>query len=227
MLFRSRPTGCATIRVDAGGENSISVASGANLSASAGQIPDSRLGPGTTVLAQMEVPPEETWAVMRRARSAGARTVLNLAPAGEVSPEILRGLDMLVVNEIELAAVADRLGLPPDGAERRAAALAAAFGPTVIVTLGARGAVAAQAGGTGWRVSALPVRPVDTTGAGDAFCGVLTAGLDAGLALPEALARASVGAALACLALGAQESLPRAAAIDGRLAELPSPAVLT
>jgi ribokinase len=219
-----RPTGCAAIRVDRGGENSISVASGANLAASAAQVPDALLGPGTTVLAQMEVPPDETWEMLRRARAAGARTVLNLAPAGEVPPDILRGLDVLVVNEIELAAVADRLGLPHDAVETRAAALARAFGPVVIVTLGSRGAVALEADGRGWRVPALPIRPVDTTGAGDAFCGVLTAGLDAGLALPEALARASVGAALACLALGAQESLPQAAAIDARLAELPPPA---
>ena len=70
-------------------------------------------------------------------------------------------------------------------------------------------------------VDAMPIEPVDTTGAGDAFTGVLAAALDGGIDLSGALRRAAVGAALACLALGAQESLPTARAIDANLDKLP------
>ncbi|HSK41002.1 MAG TPA: ribokinase [Arenibaculum sp.] len=227
-----RPTGCATICVDAKGENAIVVASGANLSAGADQVPESRLGSGTTVLMQMEVPAAENWALVARARARGARTVLNLAPAAPVPPDTLRDLDVLVVNELEILALARQFGLAgPAAGDGDVAGLARAvagrFGPSVIVTLGGAGAVAALGDGTLMRVGALPIEPVDTTGAGDAFCGVLTAALDRGAGFADALHRAAVGAGLACLGLGAQESLPRAGAVDARLRDLPAPGVLT
>jgi ribokinase len=84
------------------------------------------------------------------------------------------------------------------------------------VTLGAAGAIAQGPAG-GWRIGALPVEPVDTTGAGDAFVGVLAAALDQGLDLPDALRRASVAAGLACTRLGAQTSRPAAAEIVAQL----------
>ena len=88
-----QPTGCAMICVDADAENFITVASGANLAASSDRIADSRLGPGTTVLMQMEVPPEQNWALIRRAPELGSRTVLNVAPASDVPPDILKLID--------------------------------------------------------------------------------------------------------------------------------------
>ena len=88
-----------------------------------------------------------------------------------------------------------------------------------MVTLGAAGAIALGPAG-GWRIGSLPVEPVDTTGAGDAFVGVLAAALDRGLELPEALRRASVAAGLACTRLGAQTSQPTAAEIEARLPDL-------
>jgi ribokinase len=91
-----------------------------------------------------------------------------------------------------------------------------------VVTLGAGGALAIGPDG-GWRIAALPVEPVDTTGAGDAFVGALAAALDLGHALGMALRRASVAAGLACTRLGAQTSQPTAAEIDARLADLPIP----
>src|SRR5215204_2049977 len=77
----ARPTGCAAIMIGAGGENLIAVAPGANREALAATVPEAMLGPTTTVVCQMEVPAAETWALLRRARAAGARRVLNLAPA--------------------------------------------------------------------------------------------------------------------------------------------------
>ena len=81
MARVDRPTACALIWVDSKGENSIVVASGANLGISADQVPAALLGPDTTLLLQMEVPLDQNWAVVERARAAGARIVLNVAPA--------------------------------------------------------------------------------------------------------------------------------------------------
>ena len=207
-----RPTAVAVIGVDAKGENQIIVASGANLDTSAAQLDAVRLGPGTTLLCQNEIRSEESFAALRRARAAGARTILNLAPAAPVPADVLDALDVLVVNELEAEAAAGGAGDPLATARR----LAARHDLACVVTLGANGAIAATAA-EAWRVGSLPIRPVDTTGAGDAFVGVLAAGLDAGETLPVALRRAAVGAGLACEAIGAQTSQPSRAQIDARL----------
>ena len=216
------PTACALIWVDAQGENSIVVASGANLHISADQVPAAFLGPQTTLLLQMEVPAEQNWAVIEKAKAAGARIILNVAPAAPVPEAALAALDVLVVNEIEAKMVADEVGLGTDSPTDCARALADRFNLTVIVTLGGAGAATYGPDGA-WQVEALKVTPVDTTGAGDAFVGVLAQGLDAGLALPEAVRRASAGAALACLTLGCQSSYVTGDQISARLDELPPP----
>ena len=184
---------------------------------------DSRLGPGTTVLMQMEVPAEQNWALIRRAHDLGSRTVLNVAPAADVPPEVLKLIDVLVVNEHEAAEIADRLGLSASSATGLARDLARTCGVTCVVTLGSAGALMAESDGALWTAAPLKINPVDTTGAGDAFCGILTAALDGGAEPAEALHRASVGASLACMALGAQESLPTSEAIDARLHEVAEP----
>lgn len=223
VAIAARPTGIAMITVDPAGENAISVAAGANRSVAADAVPDAALTPDTTLLMQMEVRPEENWALIARARTRGVRTVLNVAPAAPVPAEALEALDVLVVNQHEALAVACHLGLPTAGTvEETARRLADRAGLTCVVTLGGEGAMAV-ADGALWRVAALPVDPVDTTGAGDTFTGVFAAGLDAGLDLGAALRRASVGAALACRGWGAQESMPRAAAIDAALDGVPLP----
>lgn len=214
-----RPTAVAVIGVDAKGENQIIVASGANLDTAAAQLDGIALGPGTTLLCQNEIRSEESFAALRRARAAGARTILNLAPAAPVPADVLDALDVLVVNELEAEAAAGGPG-DPLGTARR---LATRHDLACVVTLGADGAIAATASGA-WRVGSLPIRPVDTTGAGDAFVGVLAAALDAGETLPVALRRAAVGAGLACEAIGAQTSQPSRAQIDARIDGL-APAV--
>ena len=215
------PTGCAVIGVDAHGENQIIVASGANARVSADQVEDAWLDPQTTLLLQMEVPAAESAALIARAWARGARIVLNLAPALPMPEAALRAVDVVVVNAAEAMRLGERFGV---AAERKAlaAGLARTLGLTVIVTLGGEGAIAAGGAGT-WRVGALPVTPVDSTGAGDAFVGVFAASLDAGLQLDDALHRASVAAGLACLGLGAQASLPDRAAIEAALSRLPRP----
>ncbi len=222
LAVSQRPTAIAVIGVDETGENAIIVASGANLDTNAGQVPDDLLGPAATLLCQNEIRMSETAAILTRGKAAGARTILNLAPAGPLEPAVLDTLDVLVVNEIEAQMAAGTTeGEPLDLARR----LAAQHHLTCVVTLGAAGAIAVGPEG-GWQVGSLKIRPVDTTGAGDAFVGVLAAGLDAGRSMPEALHRASIGAGLACLAVGAQSAQPRAAEIEARLGDLAPPTSL-
>ena len=218
------PTGCASILVDEAAENAIVVASGANLEVSAAQVPAALLGPGAVVVTQMEVPAAETWAVIEHAAAAGARVVLNVAPAAAVPATVLDAVDVLIVNEHEAVTVAGALGLAARGPEALACALADTHELACIVTLGGAGVIGA-APGTALRVGALPVEPVDTTGAGDAFTGVLAAALDAGAPLAAAVHRASVGAALACTRPGAQPSYAAGGEITAAGARL-SPAVV-
>jgi ribokinase len=208
------PTGCASICVDRAGGNQIAVAPGANLLAHAGQVEAEALHRGGVVLMQMEVPAAEVAALILRARQAGARAILNLAPPGDLPLAALRALHLLVVNEHEAAVLAARLGAPAD-----AAGLHAALGTGVAVTLGERGAEAATAEGR-FTVPAFPVMPVDTTGAGDTWCGVLAAALDRGATMPAAMRRAGAAAALACTRPGAAASMPLAAETDALLAGL-------
>jgi ribokinase len=205
------PTGCASICVDPDGRNQIAVAPGANALARAAQVEDAALHPGVVVLLQMEVPPAAVAALIHRAKARGARVVLNLAPPGDLPVEALRALDLLVVNEHEAAVLAARLGCAAESAGLRDA-----LGVDVAVTLGEAGVEAATGAGP-LRVAAFPVTPVDTTGAGDCWCGVLCAGLERGLALQAAMRRASAAAAIACTRPGAASAMPNAAETDALL----------
>jgi ribokinase len=207
----AEPTGCAAIMVSAAGENAIAVASGANASVRSEQVPDELLGPSTFLVLQMEVPASETMAVIRRVRDCGGRSLLNFAPALPISLDLLHGVDFVVANEGEAAA----LGADP-------ASIAARLRRGLVVTRGAAGAMAYPAGAAAFALPALPIVPVDTTGAGDTFVGVLAAALDGNAPLETALRRASAAAGLACLARGAQTAMPDAAAIDAATARLPT-----
>jgi ribokinase len=159
----------------------------------------------------MEVPAAETEALIARARAAGCRIVLNLAPAAPLSEAALRALDVLVLNEGEASFLASHLGCPAS-----AGALHLRLGVAVVVTLGENGLEAVSSQGA-LRLPARPIQAIDTTGAGDCFTGVLAASLDRGLPLPQALARANAAAALACTRPGTQGSMPRAAETDSAL----------
>jgi len=207
----ARPTGCAAVMVGGAGENLIAVAPGANAEAIATAVPDAVLRPGTIVVCQMEVPVTETVALIRRAASRGARTILNLAPALAIDANLLRELDLLVANEAEAAALGD------DPAE-----IGRQLRQGFVVTRGAAGSTAFLADGKRIDIPSVAVDAIDTTGAGDTFVGVLAAGLDQGLPLEVALCRASAAAGLACLAHGAQTAMPERTAIDAAVARLPS-----
>ena len=141
-----RPTGVAYICVDAKAENFIAVGSGANLAVRADQVPDDRLTPDTLLVLQMELPPEQNWALLQRARARGCRAILNVAPAAAVPEAALRDLDLLVVNEHEALAIAGGLGLDTSSPRAAAQALSGRMSLTCVVTLGGEGAIAVGPG---------------------------------------------------------------------------------
>lgn len=203
------PTGCATVFIDEAGENQIVVAQGANADVSPDQVPDEILGPQHVLLLQMEIRGESNLNVLERAAKLGATTILNLAPAQTLPREALGHLDYLIVNSIEAAAIAAKLGLKieTDGL-KLAHALSVNFDLTCIVTLGPNGSVGVG-NGKGWHVPAYPVPEiVDRTGAGDAYCGAFAAAIHAKASVPEAMRRASIAGSLAVMAKGAQSSIP-------------------
>jgi ribokinase len=212
----SEATGCASILVDARAENCIAIAAGANARAEPEAVPDAVLGAATTLVLQHEVAESANAALVTRARSRGARIVLNAAPARPLGLEVLRQIDVLVVNEGEAAALGELHGWPREATAFAAAAAAVSPRLAVVVTLGSKGAIACGAGER-WSVAAPEVRIVDTTGAGDAFVGVLAAALDRRASLRDALVRAVTAGTLACSMHGAQPSLPDSAAIDALL----------
>lgn len=207
-------TAIASVMVDAAGENRIVVASNAN--GKAPRLTVDHLAPGGVLLMQMEIPHAANWDALAVARKRGVKTILNLAPFGPVDETLLRQVDILVLNEGEAAALARHLGLPAAAVQDQARALAA-VGPATIVTLGGDGYVCAVKDDL-IEGDALAVEVVDTTGAGDAFCGCLAAALDThAMALPEALRFAAAGASLACTKLGAQAAYANREEIEARL----------
>ena len=202
-------TGCAAIMVSSTGENTIAVAPGANARARSDQVPDELLGAGTILVVQMEVPPSETALLIRRLRACGGCSVLNLAPVMPIDVALLGEIDLVVANEGEAAT----MGSDPQR-------LAGRVRRGLVVTRGAAGALAILRDGTRMEVPALSIEPLDTTGAGDTFVGVLAAALDLGSTLEAALCRASAAAVLACLARGAQPAMPSDAAIAAAVGRL-------
>jgi ribokinase len=200
------PSGVAVILVDDAGENMIAVAPGANdrLSAelAARRLPP-LLGPGSVLLAGLEVPLATAAAAAAAGRAAGATVVLNPAPAMALPPGVLAGV-ILTPNEGEI-----RLVVP--GAPDEAAAIAAVLGAgarAVVVTRGGRGATLHEPGQPVVTLPAPAVTVVDTVGAGDAFNGALAACLAAGTALRASVATAVAAGAAACTGPGARSALP-------------------
>lgn len=206
LLLRrpSTPTGTALITVDDDAENSIVVNSGANNDL-VDLTDDERaaIAAAGILLMQLETPLPTVIAAATAARDAGTTVVLNAAPFRPLPPELLALVDLLVVNEVEAADV---------GEEQLAEV------PECVVTLGARGAVVRDRAGVETAVASPKVDAVDTTGAGDTFCGALVAALSDGLDLAAAARFAVAAGALSVQREGAVSSIPTRAAIDEFLA---------
>lgn len=212
-----RHTGTALIIVDDAGENMITVLPGANSRLTAAALEQAGIADGDYLLLQLETPMDGVFAAATLARHNGAKVVLNLAPFVDFDPALLEKVDVLVVNETELAGVLKLLEAPKLDEADAVSWLSEKFGNTVVATLGSRGAIAVAAGSV-TTVSSLKIKPVDTVGAGDTFVGYLAAGLAEGGDLSSAMERASVAAGLACLTPGAQPSIPERPVVDSRLA---------
>ncbi len=219
-------TGTALITVGGEGANTIVVSPGAN-GETGGEVPGAlealALGPGDVVLGQAEIPVEAVLAASRAGRAAGATTIVNQAPFRPLGDELWSLVDVLVVNETELAellAAADGGELvvdedgPVEAAHASAVAAAAGLltsrpGPgSLVVTLGRAGAVVVPADGSAACVPGRTVVAVDTVGAGDCLAGWLAAGVAEGLAVGPALERAVLASSLAVQRTGAATAMP-------------------
>lgn len=211
------PTGCAFIAVARSGENAITVASGANMSVRANDVSDELLDAAAIVVLQMEVPLVESVAVAARARQRGAKVLWNVAPASSALSHadvtaILGSTDILVANEHEALAIGSVAGKRMPSNEADAARdLSHSYGCLFIVTAGKRGAFAFHPAGGRLDIAAPAIEPVDTTGAGDTFVGVLAYSLATGMSLEASLDYACRAASHSCLIAGAQAGMPRPA----------------
>ncbi len=211
-------TGTALIMIDQAGENCITVAPGANYELLPEHIDaiENTLQEASYLLLQCEIHPATLSYIIDKAWQLGVKTILNLAPARDLLEEQLAKLHLLIVNESEAAFL---LKSPVDTIEQAKAAahtLAEKVAHGVIVTLGAKGSYTVTADDA-FMIAAKQVKAIDTTAAGDIFCGALTTALVEGMPLAEAIRFASAASAVAVTRLGAQDSAPTRAEIEAML----------
>jgi len=228
------PTGVALILVDRRGENAIAVAPGANAGLAADVVTTAlarlAVGPGDVLLVGHEIPTATVRAALAAGRAAGARTILNPAPAAGIERNLFDLVDILVPNRLELGQIVAAEGLQAGrgldrGAapERLASTLLAVSGDgpavreAVVVTLGAAGAILVRPEAALVEAIAPRVEAIDTVGAGDTFVGALAADLAAGRTLDEALRRAVVAAALSTIRPGARGGMPTSVELEDAL----------
>jgi ribokinase len=210
-------TGTALITVSPDGENTIVVAPGANARLTLSAAQTERIAAADVVLAQLEIPLDVVRAAAA-ARRPDAIMALNAAPARELPDDVWDALDLLIVNEHEAAELAHT-----PGPVTALAAKLIEHVPAVVVTLGGAGCVVAKQGHDPLHIPGIQADVVDTTGAGDTFCGVLAAGLARGLDLSDAANLACVAGALAVTRPGAQDAVPTAEEVAALVAEGTAP----
>jgi ribokinase len=199
------PTGTALIVVDAHGENTIVVVSGAN--AYAKDDGSVSLSEGDVLVSQLEVPVPAVVDFFRRGRANGCTTVLNAAPAASLPDELIELVDICVVNETELALLTGYDVNEQASVDDIASAARQVNVPHVIVTLGDRGALVVDEGSSSLYASPV-AQVVDTTGAGDCHVGSVAAQLAQGEALGAAVDYANKAAAISVTRTGAAPSMP-------------------
>jgi len=212
QIVADAPTGVAPIFVEPNGQNRIIVVKGANerltpadVDAAAADLRDVDV-----IILQFEIPLATVYHSIRFARAHNIRCIVNPAPAVAAELSALTGADLFIPNESEAELIT---GLPVGSAAEAAACAAALLGSGfrhVVLTLGARGSLLADAAGL-THVPAFPVTSIDTSGAGDAFIGSLAVFLAEGIPEQEALSRANLYAALSTTRVGTQKSFPRRA----------------
>jgi ribokinase len=206
-------TGTAFIVSDEDGENLIAVAPGSNSELSSSDAPQGIVEACDVMLCQLECPEEVFVGLARRAQTAGVLTILNPAPARELSNEAYQLATFITPNESELEVLAGFL-IQSDQEMRAAVDQIHDRGtPNVVVTLGSRGAFWSSESGSGY-VKAPKVKAIDTTGAGDAFNAGLAVALAAGLTLTEAVSRAVISGSYCATRRGVIDGLARVEQLD-------------
>ena len=208
-------SGVALINVDAEGENSISVASGANAQLSPADIDaaEELIADAAIVLMQLEVPVATVTHAAKIAKKHGVMVVLNPAPAPAIPlpDELLENVDIMIPNRTELELIS---GMPCTASVTAAVERMGALGvPTLVITLGSAGAMICR-GGESTMVPSFKVMAVDTTAAGDTFCGGLCVALSEGKNIDEAVLFGNLAASLTVTRAGAQQAIPTRAEVD-------------
>ena len=213
VRMEDEATGVASIIVDAGGENMIVVASGANWHVSAEDAEQARpaIAGSRVFLTQLETPLPSVRAGMQIAHDEGVLTILNPAPGQQLDPDLLALADIITPNQTEAELIT---GIPSTDPESACRALREYGAHTVVMTLGGEGVLLYDDNGPQHFPAFKVERVVDTTGAGDAFNGALAVALAEGKLITEAIRFASATGSLSVTKQGATESMPSRAEID-------------
>ena len=208
-LDEDSASGVALISVDDHAENSIVVASGANMLLNEQDVDKmlEEMCEGDILLMQLEIPLQTVEYAARKAFGKGVKVVLNPAPARSLPKEVFRHLYMVTPNRIE-AEMLTGIKIANDADVEKVAEEICAMGvKNVIITLGSKGCLIREEG-VSYRIDAFKVEPVDTTAAGDTFNGALCVGLSEGMDLKQAAVMASKASSIAVTRMGAQSSIP-------------------
>ncbi|MCF8346450.1 MAG: ribokinase [Bacteroidales bacterium] len=206
------PTGVALILVDAAGGNIIAVAPGANAKLTANLVEETLIESTDIILMQMEIPYQTVREIALLAKKYNTKVMLNPAPARVLDEELMDCVDYLVVNESE-ANLISGLDIERDGLEVVARKMLEMGSKMIIITLGKDGSYI-YSDELRKGVKSYTVTAVDSTAAGDTFCGVLAVGISGGNEITEAVRFASAAAAISVTKLGAQDSIPLAEDIE-------------
>lgn len=211
----SLPSGVALITVDTNGENSIAVASGANKSLSPDDIRQAQsvIEKGDILLMQLEIPIETVEYAAQLASEKGIKVILNPAPACSLPATLLKNLYMIIPNETEAEMLSGIKVTDWESVQKAADTISRKGVDIVVITMGAKGAFVKE-NDNYYRVSVPPVKALDTTAAGDTFCGALCVALSENMKVLDAVKFACKCASITVTRMGAQSSLPYRKEID-------------
>ncbi len=215
VLTDDSTTGTALILVDENAENSIVISAGANGQVTSADLDsaDAILRKARFVLTQFELPMEVVENLIERMHSYNGKLILNPAPYRLIAPEILAKVDYFVPNETEAEKLTGFAIVDVESARSASQKMLALGIRNVIMTLGAKGALLANQDGF-QLIPGYPVKPVDTTAAGDTFIGAFAAAMLRNFSLEEAIHYANCAGAIAVTRFGAQTSIPSAEDVD-------------